>query len=235
MSLFENGHPCQFCGQPMFWQVDLIGFGFYDSQHPLIQRMEGSCHQSCLNRWTLRDEFVRAWNHEAQYYFSSRLLEVTPAGKVQYLTRWGMFQYRCGWKKSPLLPKLIEFRRPLLTLRAIRGANSPLRRTTRFGFLSSAVQPEALSLSPTLAAAVRDWGDRLETLCEEYQTVSQGRFSNPPPEVNDWWKSFDIEGHRLWKLLHQELGRRYRVVYIMGRTIFEPESEADLNAMIDYA
>ena len=164
---------------------------------------------------------------------SGRLLEVTPAGKVQYLTRWGRFQYLCGWKVSPLLPKPIEFWRPLLRLRVIRGGSSPLGRITRFGFLSSSVQPEALGLSPTLASDVRAWGDRFEPLCWELEDLLQKHEDPPPPALKEFWKSFDIEGYRLWKRLHQELGRRYRVVYSLGCISFEPENEEDWNADFD--
>jgi hypothetical protein len=38
------------------------------------------------------------------------------------------------------------------------------------------------------------------------------------------WEALGLEGLRLWEVLKQEVGYRYRVVYLDAGRIFEPEN-----------
>src|SRR5262245_37647404 len=150
MALFMDGMCCPICGQPMIGRQDLIGFTAVFSGNPLVRRLDdGVCHSACLGRWEHRDEFVRAWNREAMYCLGpSWFLEVTRSGEVRYLSWLGQLLYRWGWKRSPLLPELIQRGRPLLKFRATYRGYSPLWVHTQYGCLHSNPQPEAIGLAP---------------------------------------------------------------------------------------
>lgn len=221
MALFMDGMCCPICGQPMTDRQDIIGFTAVFSGNPLVRRLDdGVCHRACLGRWEFRDEFVRAWNRVAMYGLGpSWFLEVTRSGEVQYLSWLGQLLYRWGWKRSPLLPNLIQRGRPLLRFRATYRGYSPLWVHKHFGWLHSNPQPEAIGLAPDLATVVRAWAERYDQLCD----ASRG---DDRPSEEDW-RRFQSEGQRRWELLKQQLGQRYRVVYLSAGSIFEPEDSAE--------
>ena len=227
MALFLDGMCCPICRQLMTGRQDLIGFTFVCSGHALVRQLDdGVCHRDCLGRWGHRDEFVRAWNREAMYGLGPHwFLEVTRSGEVRYLSWLGRVLYRWGWKRSPLLPELIRRGRPLLKLQLTRGGYSPLWVHTRYGHLHSNPQPEDIGLPPEPAAAVRAWGEQFARLCK--------RLGGEDPPAAEEWGWLQGEGRRLWKVLSQQLGHRYRVVYLEPGGILEPEIDAEPPAPAD--
>jgi hypothetical protein len=133
--------------------------------------------------------------------------------------------YRWGWKRSPLLPELIRRGRPLLKLQLTRGGYSPLWVHTRYGHLHSNPQPEDIGLPPEPAAAVRAWGEQFARLCK--------RLGGEDPPAAEEWGWLQGEGRRLWEVLSQQLGHRYRVVYLEPGRILEPEIDAEPPAPAD--
>jgi hypothetical protein len=221
VALFMDGMGCPLCGRPMTHRQDLIGFTAVFSGDPVVRRLDdGVCHRDCLGHWEYRDAFVRGWNREAMYSLGPFwFLEVTRSGEVRYLSRLGRMLYRWGWKRSPLLPELIHRSRPLLLFRATHRGYSPLWLHKRYGCLHDNPQPEAIGLPPESAAEVRAWAERYDELCDR-----SGGEDRPAAEE---WEQFQAEGRRLWEVLKQGLGRRYRVVYLEVGRIFEPEARAE--------
>lgn len=73
------------------------------------------------------------------------------------------------------------------------------------------VNPDDLSLSAELKAALRDWAGAYDkTLNKEYPPDSG--FVSPAEEA-----AFEAEGRRLWKELQAQLGHEYKVVYYSSR------------------
>jgi hypothetical protein len=201
---------------------NLLGFAKVCSDDPLVCLLDDSvCHQDCMSRWQHRDDFVRAWNRQAIYGLGPYwFLEVTRSGEVRYLSWIGRLLYRLGWKRSPLLPPLIRRDCPLLKLQLINGGYSPLWVSRGYScFGQSNPEPEAIGLSPASAGAVRAWANRFRDLCAGH---TSGRLGCEDSATLAEWEALGAEGLRLWEVLKQEVGHRYRVVYLDAGRIFEP-------------
>lgn len=196
---------------------DLLGFTFVASGDPLVRTLDDSvCHRACLSEWADRDRFVRAWNKEAMYSLGTAwFLDVRSDGKVHYLSGFDRCLNALRLKRSHLLPKHISRRRPLLKLRLTHGCKSPF--TLKYNFSSAHSWPTAqqLGVSNDLADAIQEWVAQYHNLCETERTDEA--------TVRAQWAELPKLGRDLWHQLCDEIGNRYRIVYLESGRIWEPE------------
>lgn len=68
MALLDTGMPCAICGEPIadpshdifamtMWGIDDPRFALLD---------DATCHQTCIDQWSLRDEFIDYFNRNCR-------------------------------------------------------------------------------------------------------------------------------------------------------------------------
>lgn len=194
---------------------NLIGFTFVGSGNPIVQPLDdGVCHRECLNGWENRDRFVLAWNKEAMYSLGTDwFLDVNARGQVSYLSRFDCLLYALRCKRSPFLPKHISLRRPLLKLRLHYGCRTPFTLNYTFSFAHSSPAAREIGVSNGLASTIDQWLADYHALCAVERSAT----------IPVRWEEVSKLGQNIWNRLCNEIGDRYRVVYIDSGRIWEPE------------
>ena len=85
MAFTWNGMPCAICGEPIQdASRDVLGFPAWAISDPRFARFDDAAvHQSCIDGWHLRDEFVAHFNEHCHDE-----LRVNRRGNVCYRTDW---------------------------------------------------------------------------------------------------------------------------------------------------
>lgn len=217
MALFRDGQICHFCQSPITGDQDLLGFTFVASANPIVRPLDDCvCHRQCLSEWNDRDLFVHAWNREAMYSLGTGwFLDVGADGWVSYLSGFDRLLYAFHIKRSHYLPKHISRRRPLVKMHLHHGCTTPF--TLKYSYSSAHSFPTAqrLGLGHDLSATIELWVADYRSLCEAERTDN--------PNTRKQWKDLSTRGHEIWTKACNEVGDRYRIVYLDAGQIWEPE------------
>ncbi|KLU03477.1 hypothetical protein RISK_004481 [Rhodopirellula islandica] len=89
MALVWDGMPCAICGEPIAdtSSGDMFALTMWGIADPRFVRVDDAAmHQSCIDGWDLRDEFVAYFNEHC-----SNELRVNRSGRVVYRSKWWPF------------------------------------------------------------------------------------------------------------------------------------------------
>jgi hypothetical protein len=217
MALFRDGQVCHFCQSPMTGDQDLLGFTFVASGNPIIRPLDDSvCHRQCLSESSDRDKFVRAWNREVMYSLgTSWFLDVAADGNVSYLSGLDRLLYGLRIKRSRYLPARISRRRPLVTMYLYHGCQTPFTLKYSYSFAHSFPTLRKLGISSELSGMIDSWVADYLSLCENERADDLN--------MDTRWKANSTRGHEIWCKVCDEIGERYRIVYLDAGQIWEPE------------
>lgn len=96
ISIPGPNRPCPLCGRPLEGGGGkVVGFPFIGSRHPIVRKLDDAeAHGDRLNRWEHRDEFVKAWNREAEPIEGLfRRLRADRRGRVRALEFWAVLAW----------------------------------------------------------------------------------------------------------------------------------------------
>ena len=202
---------------------DLLGFTFVASGNPIVRPLDDSvCHRQCLNEWKDRDVFVRAWNREAMYSLgTSWFLDVGADGCVSYLSGIRRLLYVLRLRRSQYLPKHISRHRPLVKMYLHHGCTTPFTLKYSYSFAHSFPSAQRLGIGDDLSAMIDMWVADYRSLCEAERTDA--------PSNRKQWEDLSTRGHEIWTNACNEIGNRFRIVYLDAGRIWEPEDRDDPN------
>ncbi|MEZ6121469.1 MAG: hypothetical protein R3C28_33610, partial [Pirellulaceae bacterium] len=149
-------------------------------------------------------------------------LDINSAGKVYYLTAFDRLTYALRLKRSNFLPKHVSRRWPLLNFSLHHGCKTPFTLSYNFSYAHSWPTPKQLGVSTQLANTIDAW-------LEEYHALCNAECSDNA-SIMGRWINLSRCGREIWNALCDEIGNRYRVVYVALRCILEPESRDEQNA-----
>lgn len=218
MALFRDGQICYLCRTPMTGDQDLLGFTYVATGIPIVKPLDDSvCHRKCMSEWSERDRFVLSWNKEAMYSLGATwFLDISSGGEVHYLTAIDRFRYALRLKQSRFLPKPISRRWPLLQFGLHNGCRTPFTLKYSYSHAHSSPSAQQLGVSAKLGSTIAEWLAEYHALCDGEPTAD--------PTVKSRWINLSKCGREIWDSLCDEIGHRYRVVYLEPFCILEPES-----------